>query len=131
MRVLFAVALLVPLSVTSLEAQHPFAAGGAYDPAVPTPLSVLGYEVGDRFTPHHMMMRYLERLAGASPRVHLDTLARTFEGREVVMVTVTSEANQRRMDQIRVEARHIADPRGVPASDLAGAVARLPAIVWL
>ena len=45
-----------------------------HDPKVPTPRAVLGYDVGDRFTPHHTLVRYLERVAAASPRVRLDTV---------------------------------------------------------
>ena len=113
-----------------LRAQHPFAAG-SYDPAIPTPRSALGYEVGDRFTPHHLMLRYIERLAAASARIRLDTVARSFEGREVVMVTVTSESNQRRLAQLRAEAAQVADPRKAGATEVSAAAARLPAIVWL
>ena len=50
-------------------AQHAFSPqGAAYDPAVPTPRAVLGYEIGERFTPHHMIMRYAEQLA-ATPNL--------------------------------------------------------------
>ena len=115
----------------ALNAQHALAPGGPYDPAVPTPQSVLGYELGERFTPHHMLMRYLERLAATSPRIHLDTVAHTFEGREVMMVAVTSEANQRRLDAIRADANRLADPRGASQGDLDAVAARTPTIVWL
>ena len=61
-----------------LHAQHGLADGGTYDPRVPTPEAVLGYRLGERFTPHHTLMRYIERLAATSPRVRLDTVAHTF-----------------------------------------------------
>jgi hypothetical protein len=127
--VLLAALLLV--APRPAHAQHALAPGGPYDPAVPTPQSVLGYEVGERFTPHHMLMRYLERLAATSPRIHLDTVAHTFEGREVMMVTVTSEANQRRREAIRADANRLADPRGASQGELDAVAARTPTIVWL
>ena len=40
-------ALFLALAAESALAQHPFATGGSYDPAVPAPRAVLGYEVGD------------------------------------------------------------------------------------
>jgi hypothetical protein len=92
---------------------------------------VLGYEIGERFTPHHQIVRYLERLAAASRRVTVDTLARTFEGREVLMAIVTSEANQRRLREIRSDAAAVANPRPGLNVDPQAAAARLPAIVWL
>ena len=123
--------LLLALAASPLAAQHAFSAGGPYDPAVPTPKSVLGYEIGERFTPHHMVARYLERLAATSRRIRLDTVARSFEGREVFLVIATSEANVARLDQIRADAARLADPRGAPPAALGAAQARLPAIVWL
>ena len=94
------------LAPATLTAQHSFAAPGAtFDARVPTPRSVLGYEIGERFTPHHMVLRYFERVAQASPRVVLDTLGHTFEGREYVAAIVTSERNHARLEQIRADPR--------------------------
>ena len=130
-RLLLIPILLLALGRSSASAQHALAAAGPYDPAVPTPQSVLGHAVGERFTPHHVLMRYLERLAAASPRVKLDTVAHSFEGREVMMVTVTSEANQQRLEQIRGEAVRLANPVGTPDAELSELAARMPTIAWL
>jgi hypothetical protein len=111
--------------------QHTYNPSGAFDPGVPTPRAVLGYEVGERFTPHHMLMRYIDRLAAASRRIHVDTVAHTFEGRESVLVIATSEANQARLQQILEDAGRIGDPRGASRDDIADAVARVPSIAWL
>jgi hypothetical protein len=128
--------LLAPLCAIALPfvaaGQHSFSeTGRTYDPRVPTPRSVLGYELGQRFTPHRMALRYIERVAAAAPRVKVDTVARSFEGREMLLITVTSEANQRRLGAIQGDARRVADPRGAAPSEVDAAVRRLPAIVWL
>jgi hypothetical protein len=130
MRRVLALASTALLISASAHAQHALVPGGPYDPAVPTPQSVLGYEVGEHFTPHHLLMRYLDRLAATSRRVRLDTVAHSFEGREVMLVVLTSEANHQRIDQIRADARRLADPRGATQSQLDQAV-RMPSIVWL
>lgn len=126
-------ALLVAFTVLAspLAAQHSFTQGGSYDPTIPTPRAVLGYEVGQRFTPHHLFSRYFERVAVASPRVRLDTMAVSFGGRETLLAVVTSEANHARMAQIRADAALIAQPAGVPEAQLQAAAGRLPAIVFL
>ncbi|MBM4187115.1 MAG: hypothetical protein FJ206_07365 [Gemmatimonadetes bacterium] len=116
--------MLVAAWVPTLAAQHSFNVGGRYDPAVPVPRAVLGYEVGERFTPHHLLMRYLDRLAATSKRIRLDTVATTFEGREVMLVIATSERNQARLESIRQDAAALAEGNEAVA-------ARLPAIVWL
>jgi hypothetical protein len=121
------------ISASSLAAQHPLGLGpaGPYDPAVPTPRAVLGYELGDYFTQHHRVVRYAERLAATSRRVKLDTTSITFEGREVLLAIITSERNQQNLEQIKRTAQRLADPRSVPAGELSNISATLPAIVWL
>jgi hypothetical protein len=112
-------------------AQHSLGGNGPYDPAVPTPRAVLGYELGDHFTQHHRIVRYAERLAATSRRVRLDTTAVTFEGREVLLAIITSERNQQNIEQIKRNARRLADPRSVPAGELSNITTSLPSIVWL
>jgi len=112
-------------------AQHSYSTGGSYDPAVPTPRAVLGYEIGASFTPHHMLARYLERVAATSHRIRLDTIGRSVEGREMFLVAATSEANQARLSQIQADAARIADPRGASAAELAAVAARMPTVTWL
>jgi hypothetical protein len=116
---------------TTLAAQHAFGEDSAYDRTVPTPQAALGHEIGQRFTPHHRIVRYLERLAAASRRLTVDTVASTFEGRELLMAIVTSEANHARLEQIQADAARLSDPRRVPAGELQAVTARMPAVVWL
>lgn len=124
-------AIAIALSAGPVAAQHAFTDSRAFDPAIPTPRSVLGYEVGDQFTPHHLLARYFERVAAASPRVRLDTMAVTVEGREALLAIVTSEANHRRFDAIKRDAEIVANPDRHPAAEVDAAAKRLPAIVWL
>ena len=126
----FLLALLLCVVPALGRAQHALTSGGTYDPAIPPPRSVLGYEIGERFTPHHMIARYAERVAAASPRIAVDTVAVTFEGRESLLIIATSEANQARLAEIRAHAQRIADPRGASAADIARA-SSMPSIAWL
>ncbi len=122
---------LLSLLCLPLAAQQPFGAG-PYDPSVPSPRSILGYEVGDRFTSHAMLSRYIERVAAASRRIHVDTVAHTFEGREDFIIVATSEANQGQLEQLRSAMGRLADPRGASASDLAAAESRArPAVLLM
>lgn len=121
----------LPLLVGPVAAQHGLADGGPYDPAIPTPQSALGYSLGDDFTLSADLARYVERLAELSPRIKLETVARSFEGRPVFLAVVTSEANHARIADIRSDAARVADPRGVAPGAVEAAAARMPAIVWL
>ncbi len=136
------VLLLLSLGVPA-AAQHALADAGPYDPAVPTPASVLGYPLGARFTPYHVMARYAEAVAAASPRVRLDTVAVSYEGRGVLLLTITSDANQARLAAIREATATLADPFRRSASPEPAPAARnaapgldqlaatTPAVVWL
>ncbi|HEU4564039.1 MAG TPA: M14 family zinc carboxypeptidase, partial [Gemmatimonadaceae bacterium] len=129
---LAALVLLAAALARPARAQPAYSDGAAgYDPAVPTPRAVLGYDVGDRFTPHHLLMRYVERLAAASPRLRVDTVARTVEGRELLLIAITGDANRARLEEIRRDAARLADPRGATAAEMDALVRRTPGIVWL
>ena len=59
------------------------------------------------------MKGYYERLAAESPRVRLDRLGETTEGRDFLLATITSETNQARLAEIQRDCARIADPRGI------------------
>ena len=116
----------------SLRASNIFADPEALDPRVPAPQSVLGHEIGDDAARYEPMSRYLHALVEASPRVALNSYGQSHEGRTLFYVTITSEANQARLDAIRSDAAKLADPRKVSDTAEADAILeRLPAIAWL
>ncbi|HKS07807.1 MAG TPA: M14 family zinc carboxypeptidase [Gemmatimonadaceae bacterium] len=132
LRVVTRAAIACAILAPAANAQHTYSPAGAqYDARVPRPSAVLGYDVGERFTPHHMVMRYFERVAQATRRVKLDTLGATFEGREYITAVVTSERNQQRLAQILQDAKLLGDPRNVSQADLDAALGRMPTIVLL
>ncbi|HJU75849.1 MAG TPA: M14 family zinc carboxypeptidase [Gemmatimonadaceae bacterium] len=122
--------LCVALTASPLCAQHSFSSSGStYDPKIPTPRALLGYEIGEQFTSHQRMMRYVERIAAVSPRVRVDTVAHSFEGREMLVIAIGSEANIARLGEIQRDAQRLADPRNTPNGNQIAD--RLPVIVWL
>lgn len=127
-----ALAAVLVAAPGAASGQHTYSeAGATYDPRVPTPRSVLGHDIGERFTTHRQMLRYIERVAAATARVKVDTVARTFEGREMLLITISSEANMARLAERQADARRIGDPRSAPAAEVDAAVRRSPSIVWL
>lgn len=96
-------------SPTTASAQHSYAEPNAtFDARIRTPAQILGYELGARFTSHKSMMRYVERVSAVRKRIKSDTVARSFEGGEMLVITVTSEANQARLADIQRDAQGIA-----------------------
>ena len=99
--------------------------------SVPTPTSYLGFEPGaDRkLADWGQIVGYFGRLAQTSPRVKLDTLGRSTNGLPLVMATIGTPQNLRRLDAIRTLQAKLADPRGLSAAEEARIVATQPAVV--
>lgn len=133
--------LLAPLAVGAAEAPVPLLAPLAHgrvvelpavlDPAVPSPAEFLGYPLGSRFTHHHRILEYLERLAEVSPRVATWRYGESYEGRPLTLVAISLSENVARLDELRAAHRRLADPRGLAAEEIDRLAAELPVVVWL
>lgn len=86
---------------------------------VPTPEAVLGDIAGaPNILPNSTLVyKYMRMLAAASPRVHVYTIGHTEEGREMIAVAVTSEANYAKLEQNRTMLAQLADPRTIQLND--------------
>lgn len=67
---------------------------------------------------------YLRELAAASPRLLLEEVGRSTEGRPFLLLTLTSEQNQQRLEQIRRDHLRLWDPRGLSEDEARVLVAR-------
>jgi hypothetical protein len=134
-RILSTMALFLCLSPAGVEAQaarsFDWFPGGTYDSAIPTPASFLGYEIGYGFTPHHQLKAYFEAVAAASDRVSLGSYGTTNEGRDLMLLTITSPLNHDRLEDIRLNMGRLADPRGAAQGDLDAIIQESPAVAWL
>lgn len=84
-------------------------------PGIPTPKDVLGYHIGapEKLTYYADILRYYRALAAATPRVQVESIGRSDEGRELVVVWVSSDTNIRNLQQNRDNLKRLADPRGL------------------
>lgn len=80
------------------------------DAAVPTPEKFLGYAIGTHYTRHDQLVAYFRELARVSNRVHVQTIGKTYEEREQIIVTFTSPENYSRLEEIRKEHITLVDP---------------------
>ena len=84
--------------------------GYTYNADIPTPKEVLGYEVGEWHVSHDQLVMYMKAVAEASDRVTIQETGRTYEKRPQVLLTVSSPANQARIDQIKEERIKLRQP---------------------
>ncbi len=96
-----------------------------YDSAIPTPKEIIGHEVGEWHVTHDKLMFYMQALAKASDRITIENRGATFEGRPMLLLTVTSPKNHRKLEKIRQD--HLAlSEKGANAMDLE----KMPIVVY-
>jgi hypothetical protein len=100
---------------------------------VPTPESVLGFRVGadSMLADWSQIGGYFTRLAAASPRVRVDTLGPTTQGRPYLLVTISDAANLARRTALMEAQRKLADPRTLDTLAERRLIAAQPAVVLI
>jgi len=86
---------------------------------VPSPSDFLGRIAGaaGELTRLEEAFGYVRALAEASPRVHLEAIGRTEEGREILLVAVADEEGIRSLDRLKAATAALADRPGTRRAD--------------
>ena len=87
---------------------------------IPTPKDILGHYIGapKTLTYYADILKYYRALAAATPRVQVEHIGTSDEGRELVVVWVSSEENLRNLARNRANLAKLADPRGLSAEQV-------------
>ncbi len=115
---------------------HFLAASVATLPAsatVPSPLTYFGTIAGAPGVMHHAdeLYGYFRALAQATPRVRVETIGKTEEGREIVLVAVADSAVLAGSAGYRAALARLADPRTTPPGALDSVLAVAKPIYYL
>ncbi|MEE9364635.1 MAG: M14 family zinc carboxypeptidase [Cellulophaga sp.] len=78
-----------------------------YNADIPKPIDVIGHEVGEWHVTHDKLLFYMQTLAKASDRISIENRGETFEGRPILLLTITNSKNHKNIERIREE--HIAN----------------------
>lgn len=92
---------LVTKVEASVELSYYLPHSNQYDTKVPTPQSVLGYQIGEWHVRPEQVERYFRELAKNNPRVKLHTYAYTHEKRPLFLAYISSEENIKNLESIR------------------------------
>ena len=98
-----------------------------YDSAIPTPVSVIGHAVGELHVSHDQLVGYMHALDEASDRISLEITGYTHEHRPLLLLTITSADNHKRIESIRTEHVQLTDP----ARSASLNTASMPAVFYL
>ncbi|MBI4168397.1 MAG: hypothetical protein HY510_00515 [Acidobacteria bacterium] len=105
---------------------------GTYDPKVPTPASVLGYEIGDHLTEYGRFEKYLGALQVGCDRIRVSTFGESYEKRPLYLAALSSPRNLKALETIRVDNLRLADPRTLAGAQEAGRILKSnPVIAWM
>ncbi len=83
----------------------------AYNKSIPTPQKVLGYMPGEWHVTHDQLVAYMQLLAAASDRITIEETGRTYENRPLLLLTITSPENHRKLEALRREHLSLTDPQ--------------------
>ena len=74
-----------------------------YNQDIPKPIDVIGHEVGEWHVSHDKLQFYMQTLAKASDRISIENRGETYEGRPILLLTITSPKNLKNIENIRQE----------------------------
>ncbi|GGF22962.1 M14 family metallopeptidase [Echinicola rosea] len=101
--------------------------GYSYNEDIPTPASVLGYNIGEWHVSYDQVHMYMKALAEASDRVKLEITGRTYEQRPLMMLTISHPDNLSKLNALkfqRSQLRNPAESRDVDTENM-------PAVVYM
>ena len=73
----------------------------SYNAKIPTPESVLGFQVGKWHASHDKIVQYMYALAEASDRITIENRGKTYEDRPLLLLTITAAKNHQNLENIR------------------------------
>lgn len=104
MKKLLVISFLTSLMATSqnnIDLSYYLPQDVTYNKNIPTPESIVGHQVGEWHITHDKLVQYMYALAGATDRISIENRGKTFEGRPLLLLTITSEKNHQNIDAIR------------------------------
>ena len=95
-----------------------------FDPSIPTPESVLGYQVGDWHVRHDQLVSYMKLLAEKSERINIEVIGYSHEQRPLLLLTIANPARLNNIETVRKQ--HLA--QSIEGTEIN---ADAPVITWM
>jgi len=92
------------------QPEYYFPGKDSFDPDIPSPEEFLGYPVGSHHTRYDVMVDYFRLLGELSPKASFEVFGESVERRPQVILTISSEQNMQRLEEIRKGHLQLADP---------------------
>ncbi|HEX9641522.1 MAG TPA: M14 family zinc carboxypeptidase [Candidatus Krumholzibacteria bacterium] len=102
-------------------------------PTIPSPRDFLGYTVGTPSQLTHVddIHAYFRALAGASDRVHVESIGQSHGRREMIAAIIGDVELLGRSEELRADLHRLADPRGLDAATVERILQSAVPVYWL
>ncbi|HEV3411513.1 MAG TPA: M14 family metallopeptidase [Puia sp.] len=126
-------ALLILAIPIFLQAQNIPTPASSPLPNIPTPKESFGFTPGDNYqlATYTQTEAWFKKLAAASDRVKLVVIGQTEEGRDQVMLIVSSPANLKILDRYKTISQQLAHAEGLTPEQAHALAAEGKAVVWI
>lgn len=115
------------VTVAQVDMSYYLPSGISYNPDIPTPKEVLGYHPGEWHVSHDQLLYYMREVSEASDRMVMQEIGRTYEGRPLIQLTVSTPSNLANLDQIKADHLKLTDPSASGSMN----TSEMPIVVWL
>ncbi|MEM9648248.1 MAG: M14 family zinc carboxypeptidase [Bacteroidota bacterium] len=104
--------LCAQLSAQQVSLDYYLPQNVSYDANIPKPADVIGHEVGEWHVTHDKLVFYMKQLAASSNRITIEDRGKTFEGRPLPLLTITSPKNHQNIESIRQQHVQLTEGNG-------------------
>lgn len=118
--------ITIQAAKAQIELDYYLPAGVSYQQSIPTPKEIIGHEVGEWHVTHDKLVYYMRAIAEASPRATLIPNGATHEGRPQLLLAITSEENQKNLEELRLQHKKLTDPNQSDDLD----ISKMPIVLW-
>lgn len=118
--------ILLPLRA-QIQLSYYLPSNVTYNPAVPTPESFFGFQVGEWHLQPDQIHAYMHALAEVSDRITIESMGKTHEQRPIILMVITSPENHGSLKAIKEEHLTLSDP----ARSASLKTDTMPLVVWM
>ncbi len=115
------------MSVNSQVDLNYYIPGIDYDQNIPAPSDFLGYQIGEWHINHTLLSQYMHLIAESSDRAVIYEYARSYQHKPLLHLIITSEENQKNLEEIRQNHLALTNPDISAGID----VRNMPAVIFL
>ena len=125
----FATVLMKPTVNKNLN--YPSLLTGQYNSIITTPKAVLGFEVGQKTATPEQINKLVNQWANESNKANIVEYARTYEGRALHYLVISSEKNINNLQKIKNNITQLSQPKSLSKTKVNALIKDTPATAWM